>query len=84
MGAVGATGLERFQEELAEVLSEPLRAVPTGPQELGELLNSLARDSISPVELADALLEEHGMNKAALSKRAKGLVKVAIQKGLWV
>ena len=31
MGAVGGTELERFLEELAEVHSDLLRAVPTGP-----------------------------------------------------
>ena len=85
MGAVGATELERFKEELAEVLTGPFEGrTDWTAQELGELLHSLARDFISPAELAVALREEHWMNKAAPPNRAKGLVKVAIPKGLWV
>ena len=87
MGAAGATELERFKEELAEVLTGPFEGrTDWTAQELGELLHSLARDFISPAELAEALREEqreeHWMNKAAPPNRAKGLVKVAIQKGL--
>ena len=85
VGAVGATELGRFKEELAEVLTGPFEGhTDWTAQELGELLNSLARDFISPAELAETLREGHWMNKAALLNRAKELVKVAIQKGRWV
>ena len=85
MGVEGATELERFKAELAEVLGDPFEGHTDGTaQELGKLLNSLAREFISPTELAEVLREGHWINKAALLNRAKGLVKVAIQKGSWV
>ena len=78
------TELDRFKEELAQVLGDPFegRTDWTAP-DLGELINSLAREFISPAELAGVLREGHWMNKAALLNRAKGLVKAATKKGRW-
>ena len=53
MGAVGATEPERFLEELAEVITGRFEGrTDWTAQDLGELLHALARDFISPAELA--------------------------------
>lgn len=73
-----------FKAELAAALGDPFDGrTDWTAQELADKLNALAREYISPAELADALRESSQMSKAGLLNRTRGLVKAATRKGNW-